>query len=156
MHLPIKAFCLKGSTGNEKIEIIIEDIFGFPHETCYDGGYDFRGIANVHIGNFKVNDAPVFCSTGALYRLLMSLKQCYQSLEGTASLFHSLENNLTFVLSMTKLGHAVIEGEYQEISHVNTKLVFEMETDQTCILSTINELQTIENLFGNEFGKRSE
>ena len=155
MNLPMKAFCLRGSAGNEKIEIIIEEVFGFPKETCYDGGYDFRGIVNVHVGNFVVDGALVYCSTGALYRLLASLKQCYQSLEGTAKLFHSLENNLTFVLRMTKSGRAVIEGEYQEYSHINTKLVFEMETDQTCILAAINELQHIENLFGDELGKRA-
>ena len=156
MNLPMKAFCLKGLAEDEKIEIIIEELYGFPTETCYDGGYDFRGVANICVGKFKVNNAAVFCSTGALYRLLASLKQCYHTLEGEAKFLHSLENNITFVLKMGRFGRAVIEGEYQEFSHLNTRLIFEMETDQTYILATINELQHMEDLFGDELGKRTE
>ena len=156
MDLPIKAFTLNGSTEYEKIEIMIEEIYGFPNETCYDGGYDFRGSVNIHVGGFAVNNAPIFSSTGALFRLLISLQECYKSLEGRAIFSHSLENNLSFDLKMGKMGRAVVEGEYQEFSHINTRLIFEMQTDQTCVLSAIKDLQYIESVFGDELGKRDE
>lgn len=155
MNYPIKAFCLNGNVDGEKIEVFIEEIFGFPENTAYDGGYDFKGTVNICVGSYAVNSGIIYSSTGALYRLLTSLKQCYQSLKGTAKLCHSLENDFIFDLKMTKWGHGVIEGEYQEFPDVNNKLTFEMETDQTCILIAINALQYIETLFGNELGKRT-
>jgi len=149
MDFPLKAFCLKGNTEGESIEIFIEKIFGFPEHTGYDGGYDFQGTVNISIGSYAVNDANIICSTGALYRFLSDLKLCYQSLKGTAALRHSLENELVFALKMTKMGHGVVQGEFREFPHLPNKLIFEMETDQTCMLSAINELQNIEELFGN-------
>ena len=151
MDFPIKSFSLKGTTENEKIEVIIEKIYG-NHINCSYDGNDFKGTVNIHIGSFVVNDALFYSSTGALYRLLVSLKQCYDSLEGTANFSHPYESNLIFDVKMTKNGHAVVEGEYQEFSHINTKLIFEMKTDQTCILATINELKCIVEHTG--FGER--
>jgi len=64
------------------------------------------------VGSLAVNNAPVFASTGTLYRLLVALKKCHQSLVGAAKFSHAHERNLMFDLNMTKLGHAVIEGAY--------------------------------------------
>ena len=154
MTFPIKAFTLKGSAKNDKIEMLIEEVYDFPDRTSHLGGYDFRGTVNIQIGSFMVNDARIFSSTGTLYRLFTALQQCYHSLEGTATFCNYYESEFTFHLNMIKLGHAVISGEYQQYLHLNTKLIFEMETDQTCILATIQDLQHIIRLFGDEFGKR--
>ena len=154
MNLPIKALCLNGNTEGEKIEIFIGEVFGFPENTGHDGGYDFKGTVSICVGSYAVNDAIIYCSTGALYRFFTDLKQCYQSLEGTAELRHSLENELVFVLKMTKMGHGVVEGEYREFPHLSNKLTFEMKTDQSCKPTAIDELLNIEKLFGNNYGLR--
>jgi len=148
MNFPIKAFCLRGNTKDEKIEVVIEELFGFPHEMSYDGGYDFRGTLNIRAGSFAVNNATIEGSTGALSRFFSSLKQCYQSLDGTAEVYRSLDEEFVFSLKMTKLGHAVIEGKFLD-PHSSNKLIFEIKTDQTYMFATINELRDIENLFGN-------
>jgi len=153
MNFPMRVFCLNGSTGDEKIEVTIEEIFGFPERTSYDGGYGFRGTLHISVGSFAVNNATIYSSTGALYRFLKSLEQCYQSLAGMAELRHSLERDFSITLKMTQFGHAVIEGEYQEFPHLSNKLIFEIETDQTCMCTVIEELQNIETLFGNDLGR---
>ena len=63
------------------------------------------------------------------------------------------EDNLNFDLQMVTQGHVVVKGEYRENFASSTKLIFEMYTDQTYIQNTINDLQHIENLYGNKFGK---
>ena len=77
---------------------------------------------------------------------------CYDSLEGTTKYKHLYEDGFYFSLKMTKLGHAIIEGAFQEYPHLPNKLVFQFETDQTCIQNTIRDLRQIEKLFGDNKG----
>ena len=43
MNLPMRAFCLNGNAENDKIEIIINEVFDFLEKTSFRGGYDFVG-----------------------------------------------------------------------------------------------------------------
>jgi len=154
MNLPMKAFCLNGN--NEKIELTINKVFGFPEQTSYEGGYDFKGDLDIIIGSYEVHCKNNFySSTGMLYRLLLSLTDCYNSLEGTATYKHLYEDDFKFSLTMTNYGHAVVEGAFQERADLPNKFVFQMETDQTYILNTIGELKKVVKVFGDDAGKRS-
>jgi len=156
MNLPIKAFGLEGES-NEVIEIIIKKIYADDiDKTSHLGGYDLVGAINIRMGNYVVNNARIVSSTGILSDFLASLKSCYSELNETAKFINNpYEHNLTFDLQITTQGHVIIEGEYRENFASSTKLVFEMYTDQTYLQNTINELQHIENLYGNKFGKRA-
>ncbi len=66
MELPIKAFCLNGY--DEKIELTITEVFGFPDNTSYEGGYDIKGILDIEIGCYKVHCTDFYLATGILYR----------------------------------------------------------------------------------------
>jgi hypothetical protein len=154
MDLPMKAFCLNGY--GEKIEITINEIFGFPEDTSYEGGYDFRGDLDIVVGSYEVHcKNNFFSATGLLYKLLVSLTACYNSLNGIVEYKRLWEHDFQFVLKMTGHGHAVVEGEFRERPDCNNNLVFEMETDQTCILSTINDLKKVAEIFGDNTGKRT-
>lgn len=153
MDLPMKAFCLYGNDG--KIELTINEILGFPERTSIEGGYDFKGTLDVKTGSYEVHCVGSFFSaTGILCRFMHSLMDCYNSFEGTASYRHLYDRDFEFDLRMTKHGHAVVEGTFTEYPHLPNKLVFQMETDQTCILSAINELKKVEEIFAGIMSKR--
>ena len=42
--LPMKAFCLMGRDGADKIEMTISEVFDFPERTSYAGGYELKGL----------------------------------------------------------------------------------------------------------------
>jgi hypothetical protein len=146
------AFCLKGQ--NEKIEIIINEVLGFPNQTSYEGGYDFVGTLNICVGCYNVHCEKFYSSTGILYRLLIGLNHCYASLSGIAEYKHLLEKNLVFTLEMTQNGRALVSGTFMEYYHINNSLTFEMETDQTCIADAIRGLKNVEMYFGDNLGNR--
>jgi len=154
-ELPLKAFCLMGSNGSDKVEITICEVFGFPESTSFKGGYDFKGDLVICAGSYKVRQQDFYSSTGIMYSLLISLLSCYNKLEGMAEYKDAYENFLHFKLRMKKSsGRARIEGSFQEYPHLRNELFFEFETDQTCILSAISDLKQIETYFGDNQGKR--
>jgi len=153
IDLPLRAFRINGNNGTEKIELTINEIFDFPERTSIEGGYDFKGDLIICVGSYEARFKDFFSSTGILYELLTSLTSCYNSLDGVAEYKHLYEGDFRFTLKMTSLGHTIIEGVFQEYPHLSNKLIFEMTTDQTCILNAINELKQVERLFGDNKGK---
>jgi len=146
VELPLKAFCLMGSNGNDKIELIINEVFY--GSTSYRGGIDFCGSLTICAGVYRVHSENFFSSTGMMRSLLESLLSCYNSLMGAVEYKDMFEDDLYFILKMRKLGRATIEGHFQEYPHLPSKLIFQMETDQTCILSAISDLKKIQKQFG--------
>ena len=149
IDLPMKAFCLMGSDGENKIEMTIDEIFGFPETTDYEGGYAFEGTLIIHVGCYKVHSKNYISTTGVLCRFYDSLIKCYDSLEGIAKYTRMHDIALEFELVMTKNGHATIDGKYIEYPHLSNKLTFEIETDQSCIRCAIDDLSRVESLFGD-------
>ncbi len=149
MDLPIRAFCLSG--GNEKIELIITEVLGFPN-TSIEGGYDVKGILNINIGCYFVRYDNFIFATGVLYRFLEWLETCYKTLKGKAEYRHLYERDLEFTLEMKSLGHALIIGTFRENPAISTKLDFEMSTDQTFIKSAIYDIKNVMNVFGGYKG----
>ena len=154
IELPLRAFCLMSNDGEDKIEMTITEVFGFPETTSYAGGYDFKGALVIHAGSYEVHSQNFYSTTGELYNLNISLEKCYNSLTGTARYNVMYEKNLEFEVSMIKLGHAIIDGTFREYPHLANELIFQIGTDQTCIRSAIDDLKQIEKLFGDNKGKQ--
>ncbi len=53
--LPMLAFKLEGM--DNFIELTIDEVWGYPNETSYAGGYSAKGNLSVHAGAFAINSA---------------------------------------------------------------------------------------------------
>lgn len=146
------AICLHGY--NEKIELTILEAPGFPDSTSYEGGYDLICELVIDTGCFHIQYDRLFSATGALYRFADELRNCYNTLSGTAEYKLWLENDLSFKVVMESGGHAVINGRFQERPDRNNVFEFEMETDQTCFLSVIQEIEALKEVYGGMMGKK--
>ena len=150
INLPMLAFKMTGI--GEYIELNIEEVYGFPHETSYGGGYGAKGILTIHVDNYSVS-ANHYFTTGELYRFLKELNLCYKKLSGTAVL-ENTEHELKLKCEFNKYGHVFISGEFQANIMINNILSFEIKTDQTQIKDSINNLELVYEIFGDEKGKK--
>ncbi|MEQ6357251.1 hypothetical protein ABNX05_21705 [Lysinibacillus sp. M3] len=57
----MNAFLIGSKQGFIRIEII--EVFGFPNETSYLGGYEVKGKIDIKSGNYFVKDAELWFST---------------------------------------------------------------------------------------------
>lgn len=73
-------------------------------------------------------------------------------LYGSAEYFLLLEDDLSFTVSMTANGHALVKGRFQERPNKNTALEFEMETDQTCLPPVFRGIDRLKNTYGGMQG----
>lgn len=148
----MEIFCLYGTDRNEKLLLELNEVIDFPHRTSYEGGYDIICTLQLDIGCYHVTCHRYFSATGALYRFSDSLKECYKSLSGSAEYFLLLEDDLSFTVSMTANGHALVKGRFQERPDKNTALEFEMETDQTCLPPVFWGIDRLKNTYGGMQG----
>jgi len=151
LDLPMIAFCLNGY--GEFIRLFIDEVFGFPEETSYGGGYSAKGRIEIQVKGYKVNSKHNF-TTGELFQFKESLKNCYQNIAGCAEL-QNTERALKLSVSFDKTGKVRVFGEFQERPDINNKLLFEFESDQTCIPQVIKELEVVQKIFGNMTGVKN-
>jgi len=149
-NLPMLAFRMTGI--DELIELTIDEVWGFPNETSYGGGYGAKGILSIRAGDYFVSAAHYF-TTGELYWFLIALKQGYDTLSGEAVL-ENTERELELKCEFNKLGHVIASGKFQAIPSVNNILSFTIKTDQTQVKDSIANLQTVYEIFGDNKGKR--
>jgi hypothetical protein len=142
--LPMVAFGLNGY--NEYIHLSIDEVFGYPNETSYGGGYGAKGTIEISVGGYNVNSCHYF-TTGELYSFKESLNNCYNSILGEA-LLENTEHELQLSVSFNKLGKVKVTGVFQERPERENRLFFELNCDQTCILPVIRELESVEKIFG--------
>ena len=135
----MEIFCLNGYQ-NEKIQLELVEVLGFPEITSYEGGYDIVCRLLIQVGSYCVNCDKLYSATGALYKFSDELKSCYAKLNGKAEYRLLLENDLSFVVEMTTSGHAVLTGRFQERPDKENIFSFEMETDQSCFQRLFKEL----------------
>lgn len=147
-------FCIKGYNG-EQISLELNEVIGFPEETSIEGGYDIKCTLKIDVGCYHVECDTLYSATGALYRFCDELKKCYARLEGKAEYKLCLENDLHFKVEMTSSGRAFVTGTFQEYPHKENVLHFEMDTDQTCFVSVIQDIENLKNMYGGMEGKRS-
>jgi hypothetical protein len=149
VEFPIRAFRLNGIDGF--CEIYISEVFGFPEQTDFDGGYGARGYINLKANSYEVLNGGLWLSTGALYRFFKQLKPCYDKISGEAS-FTTLEHDFELKANFKNNGHVIITGTYEEKPDIGNRLQFEITSDQSQILEVLIDLKKIEGLFGDETG----
>ncbi|MDF2067623.1 hypothetical protein [Bacillus sp. Cr_A10] len=144
-------FKIVGKQGFIRIEL--NEVYGFPNQTSYLGGYDVKGKIEIRSGNYYVKDAELWFSTGQVYEFFIQLQKCNNNLKGNAT-FSESENILKLDLSFNRLGQINIQGHFQELAHQENILQFEIESDQSYLESTIQQLKNIVDHYGNLKGKK--
>ncbi len=145
---PIIALRLQGY--DEHICIDISEVHGFPNEISYGGGYFAQGNLDIRVGSYSVCAKHSF-TTGELYDFLCQLQKCYDAISGEAVLENAgyeLELKLTF----QKTGKVLATGMFQERPDVDTRLYFEMMTDQSAVADALCELKNVYSIFGDKKG----
>jgi hypothetical protein len=151
LNLPMTAFSIKGENGS--IQLIINEIDGFPHTTFYTGGYEVSGVCIINAGHQTYySKSELYYSTGELYSFYEQLKTCQEKLSGTAK-FVNFENNLELECSYCdNSGHVKITGKFIANPSLHNVLEFEILSDQSYINEALTCLKKIVDIFGNDKG----
>jgi hypothetical protein len=152
LDLPMTAFSIAGY--GEKLELTIEEVFGFPSQTSYAGGYGAKGSVEINSGSYHVLGYHYF-TTGELWAFNQALKDCYDKFSGE-SILENTERELELVVKFFQTGKVEVRGSFQEQPGIGNELRFEFESDQTCILSAIKDLNKVEKVFGDNFGVKKD
>jgi hypothetical protein len=149
LDLPMKAFKIIGTDGF--IELNLDELYDSP---AYGGGYGAQGLLRLQTGNYFVKSKHYF-TTGELWDFLDTLTRCYNSLEGESNLTN-VDNELTLKVHFDKLGKVNISGCFQERPDKISKLIFEINTEQSFIKDTISDLREIKKKFDGVGGSLGE
>jgi hypothetical protein len=147
----VNEFKIAGKQGFIQIEL--NEVYGFPNETSYLGGYDVKGKIEIKSGNYYVKDAEIWFSTGQLYQFSIQLQKCYNELKGSVT-FSEVENNLKIELNFNKFGQINIQGYFQELADQENILHYEFESEQSYLTSTLRQLDSIVDQYGDLKGKK--
>jgi len=150
LDLPMLAFRMTGI--DELIELTIEEVWRFPNEVSYSGGYGAKGMLTIRAGAYAVTASHCF-TTGELYRFFQALKQGYDTLSGVAVL-ENMERELELKCEFNRLGHVIATGKFQANPVISNVLSFEIKTDQTQVKDSLSTLQAVYEIFGDNAGKR--
>ncbi|WP_139997450.1 hypothetical protein [Paenibacillus paridis] len=142
----MKGFVIRGKLGCY-LQITLDELFGFPKTTSHFGGYDVKGTVEIKSGSYFVM-GELWFSTGEIYLFYNQLVQCYKDLEGVAK-FCSSETNLEFEIKFRNRGQVFIQGAYKEFESLDNELKFEIESNQSFYLETLEGLREIVNLYGD-------
>lgn len=144
-------FKIAGKQGFIQIELY--EVYGFPNETSYLGGYDVKGKIDIKSGNYYVKDAEIWFSTGQVYQFFIQLQKCYYELKGSVT-FSESENNLKIELNFNRFGQINIQGYFQEVADQENILHYEFESEQSYLTSTLRQLNSIVDQYGDLKGKK--
>ena len=148
--LPMLAFRLTGI--DEFIELTIDEIWGFPNDTTFKGGYDAKCTLAIRAAGYSVSDM-LHSSTGELYRFMTALKRCHEDFSGSAIL-EDFEGALDLKCEFNKFGHVIISGKFRARPSVDNVLYFTLKTDQTQASAAIADLEAVYKVFGGNQGKK--
>lgn len=146
-------FCLNGYNG-EKICLKLNEVLGVPDNTSIEGGYDIVCTLIIDSGCYHIKYDQLYSATGALYRFSKELDACYTNLLGYAKYHLLYENNLCFKIEMSTGGHAIVSGTFRERPDKFNILQFEFGTDQSCLLSVIQGIESLKSQYGDMEGLR--
>ena len=152
LSLPMLAF--KMESLEDFVELTIDEVWGYPHETNYGGGYAAKGTLSIHIGEYAVNNAIHYFTTGELFEFLQQLQQCYKTLDGTAVLKNT-ERELALTCLFNRRGHVLVEGSFQSNPALKNTLSFEFSADQTQIPKVLSSLSNVASIFGGNTGVKN-
>lgn len=153
MEFPLKAFEIKNSDGSI-LSIEIAEIFGFPDETSFRGGYDIRCNLIISSGRICVDTDSYYSSTGALFVFYTKLKNCYDELKGSAEyrVYCPDGSDLTFTVSFDG-GKVNVKGVYKDDTVESNFFSFSFTSDQSYFKEVLRDLKKVINIFGDNRGK---
>ncbi|MDH6371724.1 hypothetical protein M2444_003523 [Paenibacillus sp. PastF-3] len=146
-------FVVRGKQGCY-VNITLDEVFGYPNATSHFGGYDVRGTAELKSGNYYVK-GELWFSTGQTYEFYNQLARCYTDLMGIATFCNS-EANLKIDINFNNRGQVVIEGYFKEFAHQDNELKFEIESNQSFFIETLDGLREIVDHYGGLKGIHQE
>lgn len=149
MEFPIKVFEIKGC-GDESIKLEIAEVFGFPNETSFWGGYDVRCNLEIKVGVYTVRTEH-YSSTGALYDFYIALQNYYNMLNGKAIYDAMAEHDLTIEVLFNR-SQVEVKGQYRYDATKMTSLAFEFVSDQSYFNEVLHDLKKIVLEFGDNKG----
>lgn len=144
-------FEIRGKKG-ELVKAEIVEVFGFPEETSFRGGYEIRCSLEISVGNYSVKTANYFSSTGALYNFYKDLEVCFEKLSGTAVYGVYLPDTPFDLMVAFDAGKVNIDGMYQDDPSKKNRLFFEFESDQSYFNNVLFDLKSVAYKFGGNKG----
>ena len=144
----MESFQIKGDDGEIKIKI--EEVYGFPNQTCFSGGYECKAVVEIKIPCYHAK-GTFYTSTGEVYRFYEQLKTCQEKVSGEAN-YSTLEGNFEMKVKYNALGQTEITGKYQHSLGVLNCLNFEIGSDQSFMKYTLAELEVIVKKYGGNKG----
>lgn len=145
----MESFTLKGGNGCY-VKMILTDIFDFPLEKSFWGGYEAKVNIEIKSGNFHVHSS-FHTSTGELAQFYHSLKNANKLLSGKVQ-YRNFEQNTFINLSYNHSGHITINGSFSEENELNNQLDFEFQSDQSFLEFGLTELQNMATKYGEMTG----
>ena len=151
MDYPIKVFEIKGF-GEESIKLEILEVFGFPNEISFRGGYDIRCNLEITSGLYTFRTEHYYSATSALYDFYVALLNCYNILNGKATYnVYCAENDFVFEVTFN-LGQIKVNGKYKDDPIKKNFLNFEFGSDQSYFKEVLSDLKKIVLMFGDKKG----
>ncbi|GBG58439.1 hypothetical protein SPFL3102_02161 [Sporomusaceae bacterium FL31] len=98
-------------------------------------------------GRYSAN-GELYFSTGQVYTFYHQLNHAYENLSGKVVFINEYDKTLEVKIEFDDKGRVLITGRYQEFTHENNVLIFEISSDQTYFFATIQELRTIVKKYG--------
>ncbi|WP_017413913.1 WapI family immunity protein [Clostridium tunisiense] len=123
---------------NSFIKFNIEEVYGFPNQTSYLGGYDAKGSVEVKSGDFYAK-IEIWLTTKDFAMLYEQLNRCYQDISGEVK-FISCECEVEFSLVFDNKGHISIKGMVSERMSEN-ELKFDFGSDQSFMFQCLDQLK---------------
>ncbi|MED4797187.1 hypothetical protein P9683_20010 [Priestia megaterium] len=136
---------VRGKQGS--IQIKQGDKYGFSNRKSHFGGYDIEGTVEIKSGNYYVL-GELWFTTNDMHEFYQALNKCYNTLQGVAT-FINYETSLQIEFEFNDLGQVFIQGYYREKPYLKNVLQFEIESDQSFILATLNELKAFLSQYGD-------
>jgi hypothetical protein len=149
----VTEFVLGGKQGCF-IRVVLEKVLGFPNHTSHFGGYDVQGAVEIKSGSYYAK-GELWFTTGEVYEFYDQLSKCMADLHGTAT-FWTYETNLKVEATFNGRGQVAITGYYKEFAHQDNELKFDIESDQSFFVETMDGLKAIVKHYGDLKGVRKE
>lgn len=138
---------LQGNKIGEYFQIELPERTEIAGDRDLDDGYGISARLSIAAGclHARLDEIPVVPDT--LYYFRDQLTRCYEWLQGEASYQPLIEEELEFSVRMTQQGKGLLTGCIRKIHAETMRVEFEMETDQSCFPSVIQEIDTLEEKY---------
>jgi len=137
------SFSIGGAT-RERVEVEVQGYERNPTGDDHDDNWLTVRVC-VAVGAFSGTYSAAFL-TDELQSFQVQLAELYRTLSGVAE-FSTLEEQLSLQLSGNGRGEILLKGVATDFAGMGNKLLFHLAIDQTYLQTTIQEIQTVIDLF---------